>query len=109
MLSAYFSKHIIHKLGRRQIMILADLIFILGTILGLVSDKYAFAFARFIMGIAVGLNTSVILAYVREISPDKYTKKTCSFFNALFNLGVIFGLVISLPLDNITSNEKKAE
>jgi hypothetical protein len=53
------------------------------------------------MGIAVGINTSVILLYVKEISPDSESRKTCSVFNAMLNLGVIFGLVVSLPLDEV--------
>ncbi|EGR30488.1 major facilitator superfamily protein, putative [Ichthyophthirius multifiliis] len=105
MISAYFSKYIFHKLERRQIMILADFIFILGSILGLVQDQYAFTFARFIMGLSVGLNTTVILPYLREISPDNYSKKICSFFNNQFFNGVILGMVTSLPLKQFSSND----
>jgi len=61
------------------------------------------------MGISVGLNTSVILSYIREISPDNYTKKTCSLFSALFNIGVILGLLVSLPLDEVNSNNAPEE
>ena len=91
-------------MGRRKIMILADSIFIFGSMLGIVQDKYAFTIARFIMGIAVGLNTSVILLYVKEISPDSQCNKTCSVFNVMLNMGVIFGLVVSLPLDEVRTD-----
>ena len=51
-------------------MIIADLIYTVGTLLSLSYDKFSFIIARFIVGLAVGLNNSIILLYIKEVSPD---------------------------------------
>lgn len=83
---------------RRNFMMIADLIFLLGSGLTQVTEWWVFMVARFIMGISVGMNTSVISLYIREISPDNMAGKTGALFQANVNLGIIFGFILNLPL-----------
>jgi SP family galactose:H+ symporter-like MFS transporter len=104
MLSSYLSKYIIQTIQRRHIMILSDLIYTVATLLSLAYDKYSFIIARFIVGIAVGLNNCIILLYIKEISPDSHTRITGSMQNAMLNFGIIIGLVFNLPIKDINNN-----
>lgn len=62
-------------------MMLSDFIFIVGAVgLGLTKYYICFCFARFIMGIAVGMNSNVVSMYIREISPDSISGVTGSIF-----------------------------
>jgi MFS family permease len=86
------------------LIILSDIIYTIGTLLSLSSDSYSFIIARFIVGLAVGLNNSVILLYIREISPENLSKKTVYLHNATLNFGIIVGLIMNLGIKDITSN-----
>lgn len=59
-----------HKYERRKFMMVADLIFMGASAFTQVETWYIFAAARFAMGIAVGMNTSVMSLYIHEISPE---------------------------------------
>ena len=59
--------------------------------------------ARMVMGVAVGMNASVISLYIREISPDNMAGKTGALVQANTNLGIICGFLLNLPLqENVT-------
>ena len=76
LVSAYLSQYLMHKMERRKFMMIADLVFILASGLAQTHIWWLFMLARIVMGIAVGMNTSVISLYIREISPDNMAGKT---------------------------------
>lgn len=61
-------------------MILSDIIFIVGACLGIIKNTYTFLVSRFIIGIAVGMNSNVVSMYIREVSPDGISGFTGSIF-----------------------------
>lgn len=79
-------------------MMLADVVFLFASGLTQLSEWWVFMLARFMMGLAVGMNASIISIYIREISPDNMTGKTGALFQANLNLGIIFGFIMNLPL-----------
>ncbi|KAL4508495.1 hypothetical protein ABPG72_003799 [Tetrahymena utriculariae] len=103
LISAYLSQFLMHKMERRKFMVIADLFFLLASGLTQISEWWVFMFARLVMGISVGMNTSVISLYIREISPDNMAGKTGALFQANVNLGIIFGFILNLPLKNVTN------
>jgi len=70
MIVSFVSHTAMRRVGRRVFMIISDCVLILGSGLSLIPYPGSFIAARFIVGIAVGMNSSVIPLYIREISPD---------------------------------------
>lgn len=79
-------------------MLLSDVILIVGCCIGLISNLYSFLVARFIMGIALGMNTAIVSLYVKEISPVSISGVTGSLFQINCNLGIILANCVSLGL-----------
>ena len=51
-------------------MIITDIFGIIGTLLFVFPNIWVGILARFICGISVGLNSAIVLLYVKEISPN---------------------------------------
>jgi len=52
-----------------MVFIMADILAILGLVLTAVIDYYTLLVGRFIVGIAIGINTTIIPVYINEVSP----------------------------------------
>lgn len=80
LLSSFLSHRLIKIIGRRKFMMLSDIILIIGSSLGVIGNKTTFILARFLLGLAVGMNSVVIPMYIREMSPDSISGVTGSMF-----------------------------
>jgi len=52
---------------------ITDLIGIAGLVLGIIANLYVLYLARFIIGICVGLNSSLVPLYIKEFTPLSLT------------------------------------
>jgi len=70
---------ILKSMGRRTIFIISDIIGIGGCLLFLIANFWVATVARFIMGFLVGINSTVVPLYIREISPVSISGMTGVF------------------------------
>jgi sugar porter (SP) family MFS transporter len=80
--------------GRRGTMFIADLFCILGTGLQLLQRTALLLTGRFILGLAIGLNSTVIPLYVSEMSPTELT----GFFGAFHQIFICLGIFVAYLL-----------
>ncbi|KAL4508496.1 hypothetical protein ABPG72_003800 [Tetrahymena utriculariae] len=97
------SDKLINKYGRRNYIIASDIIFLIGTIVGITYEFFEqisfLLAARFIMGIAIGMNSNVVSMYIREISPEIISGQNGSIFQIQINLGIISGIALNFAED----------
>lgn len=56
-------------LSRKQSLIFTDILGMCGLGISLISNLYVLFIARFIIGVAVGLNSSLVPLYIKEYTP----------------------------------------
>lgn len=64
--------------GRKTTMIITDVTTILSVIPTLYKNLYTILIGRLILGVCVGINSSVVPLYIREVTPLKLTGFTGS-------------------------------
>lgn len=69
----------------------------------LVPSVYAIIAARFLLGIFIGVNSTVIPLYIRETTPPPLTSITGVFNQANVKIGVVtaYALGFGFPLDEL--------
>eukprot|EP00828_Plagiopyla_frontata_P035509 TRINITY_DN4680_c0_g1_i10.p1 TRINITY_DN4680_c0_g1~~TRINITY_DN4680_c0_g1_i10.p1 ORF type:complete len:224 (-),score=23.30 TRINITY_DN4680_c0_g1_i10:749-1420(-) len=75
---------IVRKVSRRNAMMVADAVGILGVGITLIRSVAALMIGRFIAGISVGINCVMVPIYVNEVSPQK----VAGIMGSIFNTGV---------------------
>ncbi|KAL4456864.1 hypothetical protein ABPG74_014502 [Tetrahymena malaccensis] len=106
-LGAFFiclvSDYLINKYGRRNYIIASDIIFLFGILVGTalapIKNISILFVARFIMGIAIGMNSNVVSMYIREISPESISGQNGSIFQIQINVGIISGIALNFACD----------
>jgi MFS family permease len=66
---AVSSGAILGVLSRSQALIMTDTIGIVGLMISEISNLYVLFIARFVIGLAVGLNSSLVPLYIQEFTP----------------------------------------
>jgi MFS family permease len=56
-------------MSRRQAFFFTDVLGIIGLIISLIANLNTLYLARFIIGLAVGLNSSMVPLYIKEFTP----------------------------------------
>ena len=98
-IGALFSGAISDKIGRRYVILWADVLFTLGAFLmWFAPDIQTLMVGRFIVGLGVGAASVIVPLYLSEISPDE-VRGTVIAINLLFVTGAQFiSSAISLML-----------
>ena len=91
---------ILLKKGRRISFIIADFISIVAIILMLIQSSVLLLIGRFIVGIAVGINSAAIPCYVNEISPSQISGAMGSMFQLMVNVGIFISFILGLFLQS---------
>ena len=60
---------LLQLLSRKQSLIFTDVVSMVGLGVSLISNLYSLYIARFIIGVAVGLNSSLVPLYIKEYTP----------------------------------------
>jgi len=89
-IGAMFSGRIVDNIGRKKVILSAAVIFIIGAIWsGASSSALMLTFARFFLGIAIGVSSFSAPLYIAEISPTKSRGTLVSMFQLLITIGIM--------------------
>jgi MFS transporter, SP family, galactose:H+ symporter len=89
-IGAMFSGRIADNIGRKKVILAAGVIFIIGAIWsGASSSAPMLMFARFFLGIAIGVSSFAAPLYIAEISPTKSRGTLVSMFQLLITIGIM--------------------
>lgn len=93
-------------LGRKRVVLLANLIAIVSVCLCAILNLWAIFFGKFLLGFSSGLNIVACSIYNAETLPAK----TMSYMGTNLNIGITFGLLLStftqnLSVENLTDSE----
>jgi len=89
-LGAMFSGRIVDNIGRKKVILAAGLIFIIGAVWsGASSSAMMLVFARFFLGIAIGVSSFSVPLYIAEISPTKSRGTLVSMFQLMITIGIM--------------------
>jgi sugar porter (SP) family MFS transporter len=89
-IGAMFSGRIADNFGRKKVILAAGIIFIIGAIWsGASSSAVMLMFARFFLGIAIGVSSFAAPLYIAEISPTKSRGTLVSMFQLLITIGIM--------------------
>ena len=89
-IGAMTSGRVADIVGRKKVILTAATIFIIGAIWsGAASGPVMLAFARFFLGIAIGISSFAVPLYIAEISPTKSRGTLVSMFQLLITIGIM--------------------
>lgn len=92
-------------IGRRYIIVLANAIFFVGSLLMGFSTNYAFLmFSRFVAGIGVGFAIMIAPVFTAELSPAASRGFLTSFPEVSVNGGILLGYVSNYAFSKLPSN-----
>lgn len=88
--------------GRKKVILLSSVIFILGALLsGFAPNANMLLGARFFLGIAIGISSFAVPLYIAEISPARIRGKLVSMFQLMITIGIMLAyftdLAFALP------------
>jgi len=86
---ALFSGWLSHKFGRKKILVLAALIFTFVTVFGAMTNDFTmFLWARFIVGLAVGIASFVAPLYLSEVAPYHIRGGLIAMYQLMITVGI---------------------
>jgi sugar porter (SP) family MFS transporter len=89
-IGAMLSGRVADIVGRKKVILFAAIIFIIGAIWsGLAPGAMMLVFARFFIGIAIGVSSFAVPLYIAEISPTKSRGTMVSLFQLLITIGIM--------------------
>ncbi len=89
-IGAMFSGRIADIIGRKKVILASAVIFSIGAIWsGISPSAMMLVFARFFLGIAIGVSSFAVPLYIAEISPTKSRGKLVSMFQLLITIGIM--------------------
>lgn len=104
MVGSFFAGKIAKNRGKRLSFIFADVIGVGGILFCLISEERVgfMLLGRFVCGIAVGINSSLIPSYISEMSPPSIRGALCSYFNTIIICGLFISTLIGfgVPSEN---------
>ncbi len=94
-LGAILSGVLTDRYGRRKVLIAVSLVFIVGTALSAsVFTISLLIFARFIVGIAIGIASYAAPLYISEISPPRYRGALVSLNQLTISVGILLSYIV---------------
>ncbi len=89
-LGALATGYMLNKYGRKNFMIVSSILYAFGNVLSGASPNLVFLiFSLFIVGIAIGITSTVIPVYLGEISPTSIRGNTVYSFYLMIILGIV--------------------
>ncbi|KAF3765883.1 general substrate transporter [Cryphonectria parasitica EP155] len=90
-----FSSHLADRLGRKRVILFADLLFIVGALLQAVSSSiFVMTLGRSIVGAAVGAASFVTPLYIAELAPAAHRGRLVTMNNLFVTLGQVIAYVV---------------
>lgn len=89
-IGAMFSGRIADIVGRKKVILASAVIFAIGAVWsGASQSAMMLVFARFFLGIAIGVSSFAVPLYIAEISPTKSRGTLVSMFQLLITIGIM--------------------
>ncbi len=89
-IGAMFSGRLADIVGRKKVILASAVIFAIGAIWsGISPTAMMLVFARFFIGIAIGVSSFAVPLYIAEISPTKTRGTLVSMFQLLITIGIM--------------------
>lgn len=89
-IGAMSSGRIADIIGRKKVILASAVIFAIGALWsGAATSAMMLVFARFFLGIAIGVSSFAVPLYIAEISPTKSRGKLVSMFQLLITIGIM--------------------
>ena len=89
-IGAMFSGRIADIIGRKKVILASAVIFSIGAVWsGASQSAMMLVFARFFLGIAIGVSSFAVPLYIAEISPTKSRGTLVSMFQLLITIGIM--------------------
>ena len=89
-IGAMFSGRLADNIGRKKVILASAVIFAIGAIWsGISPSAMMLVFARFFIGIAIGVSSFAVPLYIAEISPTKTRGTLVSMFQLLITIGIM--------------------
>jgi len=101
-IGALLSIKLSDKFGRRVLLVYTSIIYAVGAVLSGASTSVTFLLiSRIILGVAMGLSSTIVPMYISEVSPAKNRGALVS----LFQLMITIGILLSFYSNNLFANE----
>ena len=98
LVSTYVFNH--KNLGRIKTFYLLDFLSIIILCLQLIDNLVLIIIMRFLIGIVIGINTTLIPTYISEISPKELSGKLGSFVQTFVGVGIIATFFLNFGVPN---------
>ena len=106
MLGAAVASFISDRFGRKKVLILAAVLFVLSSVLTAIPTAlWHFVFARFLSGVAIGVASPVSPVYIAEIAPARIRGRLVT----LNQLAITFGMLTAYAVDWLLAGAGSAE
>ena len=90
-----------NKLGRRGAILVSAVIFVIGSVVCAFSpDAKILIFARFFLGIAIGVASFTAPLYLSEISPQRVRGSMISMYQLMITIGIVLAFLSNTWLGN---------
>ncbi|MCO5316228.1 MAG: sugar porter family MFS transporter [Solirubrobacterales bacterium] len=100
---AWFASSGADRYGRRILILLAAVTFIVGAIgSGLAPGFWALAGARVVIGLAIGVASAVAPVYISEVAPPDLRGGLVTFFQLAVTVGILVAYLVGLALTDVT-------
>ncbi|WP_419791167.1 sugar porter family MFS transporter [Staphylococcus chromogenes] len=94
-----FSGSLSEKLGRRRLVFIISIIFIVGTlVLALAPTVEIVVLGRFIIGLAVGGSTAIVPVYLSELAPTDARGSLSSLNQLMITIGILSSYLVNYAL-----------
>ena len=95
LLGSFFSGRFADIFGRRKLLIITALIFLLGTLCSALSQSVIQLFlSRLIVGIAIGIASFTAPLYISEIAPPRFRGALVSLNQLMITIGILLAYVV---------------
>lgn len=92
MLGSLISGSLASAFGRRYVLMMTTVIFIVGSaVSGLADDVAMLVIGRFVNGVAMGVTVSIVPLYIAEISPSSIRGR----LNSILHLAIVIGSLVA--------------
>ncbi|GAP72676.1 arabinose-proton symporter [Candidatus Symbiothrix dinenymphae] len=100
-LGALFSGKLTDRIGRRKIILIAAVIFIVGALgSGIAPTVWTLVTARLGLGVAIGISSYAVPLYLAEIAPTKIRGTLVSLFQLMVTIGILLSYISDLYFAN---------
>jgi sugar porter (SP) family MFS transporter len=100
-LGALFSGKLTDRIGRRKIILIASVIFIVGALgSGIAPTVWTLVTARLVLGVAIGISSYSVPLYLAEIAPTKIRGALVSLFQLMVTIGILLSYLSDLYFAN---------